>query len=316
MIEMPRSRASVEEEKTTGLPSRMISPEVGCTTPDRIFIKRRLAGAVLAEQRRDLAAVDVEVDALQRMDAAIGLGDVAGGEDDLAGRRVGGGRRRSFDCDLHRRDEPVLRVDQREGADDLDRSCRGGRRVDAGEHRLLHRVIDGRPGILILDLVLEAAELDVAGRVAQVRAVDRRAGLDADPVSAAGPRPSCRRRPTCLRRRRRSSLTGMTAPIAARVPYCFAAAALSATTAAAESRRRRPPLLDDGLDLRELFGAEGLRRERLLANVLLGADPDDLGVEGDRRKRPTPLRRSTMKSPRRGLASAFGVGAGTACSVA
>ena len=39
MIEMPRSRASVDEEKLTGLPSRMISPEVGATTPERIFIR-------------------------------------------------------------------------------------------------------------------------------------------------------------------------------------------------------------------------------------------------------------------------------------
>ncbi len=38
MIEMPRSRASVEFAKRTGLPSRMISPDVGATTPERIFI--------------------------------------------------------------------------------------------------------------------------------------------------------------------------------------------------------------------------------------------------------------------------------------
>ncbi len=39
MIEMPWSRASVEEENVTGLPSRMISPEVGWITPERIFIR-------------------------------------------------------------------------------------------------------------------------------------------------------------------------------------------------------------------------------------------------------------------------------------
>ena len=38
MMEMPRSRASVEEEKATGSPSRMISPEVGRMTPERTFI--------------------------------------------------------------------------------------------------------------------------------------------------------------------------------------------------------------------------------------------------------------------------------------
>ncbi len=38
MIEMPRSRASDDEANVTGLPSSSMSPEVGLTTPDRIFI--------------------------------------------------------------------------------------------------------------------------------------------------------------------------------------------------------------------------------------------------------------------------------------
>ena len=38
MIEMPRSRASAAEVRTTGRPSRMISPEVGGWMPARIFI--------------------------------------------------------------------------------------------------------------------------------------------------------------------------------------------------------------------------------------------------------------------------------------
>ncbi len=38
MIEMPRSRASDDDENVTGLPSSSITPEVGLTTPDRIFI--------------------------------------------------------------------------------------------------------------------------------------------------------------------------------------------------------------------------------------------------------------------------------------
>jgi len=38
MIEMPHSRAWVEDAKLIGEPSRTISPEVGCTTPERIFI--------------------------------------------------------------------------------------------------------------------------------------------------------------------------------------------------------------------------------------------------------------------------------------
>jgi hypothetical protein len=39
--------------------------------------QRRLAGAVLAEQRGDLAAMDIEIDALERVDAAIRHDDVA-----------------------------------------------------------------------------------------------------------------------------------------------------------------------------------------------------------------------------------------------
>lgn len=39
MIEIPHSRAWVDELKLIGEPSRMISPELGCATPERIFIK-------------------------------------------------------------------------------------------------------------------------------------------------------------------------------------------------------------------------------------------------------------------------------------
>ena len=35
---MPWSRASLVVAKLTGSPSRMIRPEVGCSTPERIFI--------------------------------------------------------------------------------------------------------------------------------------------------------------------------------------------------------------------------------------------------------------------------------------
>ena len=38
MMEMPRSRASDDEEKTTGSPRSSIAPEVGLMTPDNIFI--------------------------------------------------------------------------------------------------------------------------------------------------------------------------------------------------------------------------------------------------------------------------------------
>ncbi|MDT4834798.1 hypothetical protein FQZ97_684480 [compost metagenome] len=38
MIEMPRSRASAADARTTGTPSSTMSPDVGVTTPERIFI--------------------------------------------------------------------------------------------------------------------------------------------------------------------------------------------------------------------------------------------------------------------------------------
>jgi hypothetical protein len=38
-MEMPRSRASVAEANLTGSPSSRIAPEVGVTTPERIFIR-------------------------------------------------------------------------------------------------------------------------------------------------------------------------------------------------------------------------------------------------------------------------------------
>ena len=43
--------------------------------------QRRLAGAVLAEHRMDLAALAGEVDALERAHAAIALGDAGQGEE-------------------------------------------------------------------------------------------------------------------------------------------------------------------------------------------------------------------------------------------
>ena len=49
------------------------------------FHQGRFAGAVLAEQRRHLGALDVEIDAAQGARAAIGLGDVAGRQNDGGG---------------------------------------------------------------------------------------------------------------------------------------------------------------------------------------------------------------------------------------
>ena len=49
------------------------------------FHQGRLAGAVLSEQGRHLAAVNVEVDAFQSLDAAVGLRDVPRGKHHFAG---------------------------------------------------------------------------------------------------------------------------------------------------------------------------------------------------------------------------------------
>ena len=159
------------------------------TTPDEDLHQRRFAGAVLAEQRRDLAAMDVEVHALERMDAAVGLGDVARGEHDPSRSSAAGGRRPSLiwtstSTGVTSQFFGLTSVKAPTTEMVLPLSVGG---VDAREHRLLHRVVDRRAGVLILDLVLELAELDLAGRVAQVGAVDRRAGLhpDADRVRHA-----------------------------------------------------------------------------------------------------------------------------------
>jgi len=53
--------------------------------------QRGLAGAVRAEQREDLALLDLQVDALQRLAAAgVGLGEALDGEDGRQSRRFYG----------------------------------------------------------------------------------------------------------------------------------------------------------------------------------------------------------------------------------
>src|SRR5690606_22486904 len=52
--------------------------------PGQDFHQRRLARPVLADQHIDRAGMDVEIDVLQGQRAGKGLGDAAGGKDDLA----------------------------------------------------------------------------------------------------------------------------------------------------------------------------------------------------------------------------------------
>jgi hypothetical protein len=57
--------------------------------------ERRLAGTVVTEDAGDLAGVDLEVDALQRIDVAVGLADVF---HDDEGLDVGRAPRRGLDA--------------------------------------------------------------------------------------------------------------------------------------------------------------------------------------------------------------------------
>ena len=74
---MPRRRASTGEAMRTGRPSQ--SDFAGARLDDAVedLDEGRLAGAVLAEQRVDLAAPDREVDAVIGEEPAVALGDAA-----------------------------------------------------------------------------------------------------------------------------------------------------------------------------------------------------------------------------------------------
>ena len=58
----------------TARPSRRISPASARVDAGENLDQRRLAGAVLAEQRMDLAATDVEIDRVERQRAGEALG--------------------------------------------------------------------------------------------------------------------------------------------------------------------------------------------------------------------------------------------------
>ncbi len=59
-------------------------PEVGCMHAGEDLDQRRLAGAVVADERHDLAGMDVELDVGQRRDGAEVLADAAQAQDQLA----------------------------------------------------------------------------------------------------------------------------------------------------------------------------------------------------------------------------------------
>ena len=81
-IPIPRvDRVLRPSANVTGLPLRRISPSSGLVEPVEDVHQRRLAGAVLAEQRVHLAAAEVEVDVVVRDDAREALRDAAQLED-------------------------------------------------------------------------------------------------------------------------------------------------------------------------------------------------------------------------------------------
>src|ERR1700753_2901824 len=88
--------------------------------------------------------------------------------------------RRSLDIQLYGSDEPAVRVDQLERADDRNGLAGQVAVVDLRQDLLLQLIVEGRAGILIVDLVGELLELDGTSGIAKIGAVDRRAGLNAN----------------------------------------------------------------------------------------------------------------------------------------
>ena len=72
---MPAAFASVGDAKWRSAPSKMMRPALGCHAAGDDLDQRRFAGAVVAEERDNLAATDGEADAAQRFDGAEMLGD-------------------------------------------------------------------------------------------------------------------------------------------------------------------------------------------------------------------------------------------------
>ena len=68
-VSMPASRERAAFQPLTGLPRTRISPLSRLDDAGENLDQRRLAGAVVADQADDLAVVDVQVDAAERIDA-------------------------------------------------------------------------------------------------------------------------------------------------------------------------------------------------------------------------------------------------------
>ena len=80
---MPACAASRVDLNSTGDPSSSNRPEVARSTPARIFIKRRFAGSVLADQDVDRAGIDREIDLVERHRSRETLGDLLRDQNDF-----------------------------------------------------------------------------------------------------------------------------------------------------------------------------------------------------------------------------------------
>ena len=124
------------------------------STPDRIFISVDLPAPFSPNSVVTLPRWMSKLTPLSAWSAAIGLHDVAGGEDHL--RRV----RRSLDRQLHRRHQPALGLISLNAPTTVTVLPVRCARVDLGQHLRLHLVVERRAGVLVVDLVRELAELD------------------------------------------------------------------------------------------------------------------------------------------------------------
>ena len=91
---MPAAMAARGSPGGSGLPNASIDPAIGHVVTEQDVHQRRLAGAVLAEKRYDLAAPEHEADGVVGREAAEALGDGVEPENNL---RLGRVRRHQLD---------------------------------------------------------------------------------------------------------------------------------------------------------------------------------------------------------------------------
>ena len=68
-----RARVGRRGEERPALPSISIVPASGITAPDRTLLKRRLAGAIVADQPEHLARLQRQGHVVERLDGVVAL---------------------------------------------------------------------------------------------------------------------------------------------------------------------------------------------------------------------------------------------------